>query len=51
VGTFRAELDMKLNFWQIMGVVLLIAGGAWWIYDKNHPKPAPITAPAATQPK
>jgi hypothetical protein len=42
---------MKLNFWQILGVILLIAGAVWWFYDKTHPKPATNTVPVATQPK
>lgn len=27
---------MKLNFWQILGIVLLIGGLAWYVYNKNH---------------
>ena len=47
---------MKLNFWQILGVILLIAGGAWWFYQHNHPKevpviPKPATTAVTTQPK
>jgi hypothetical protein len=45
---------MKLNFWQILGVILLIAGAAWFIYRENQPKsnpPVPTNPPAATQPK
>jgi hypothetical protein len=42
---------MKLNFWQILGVILLIAGAAWWVYDKTHATPASKTVPIATQPK
>lgn len=41
---------MKLNFWQILGVALLIAGAAWWIWDKNRNAPAdknPANIPAA----
>jgi hypothetical protein len=43
--------ELKLNFWQILGVVLLIAGVVWWVYEYNHPKPASVTVPIATQPK
>jgi len=39
---------MKLNFWQILGVVLLIAGAAWWFYEKRNPSPDAKTVPAAT---
>jgi len=43
---------MKLNFWQILGIALLVIGGAWWLYQKNQPAPAPVTptTPAATTP-
>ena len=38
---------MKLNFWQIIGVVLLIVGLSWVIYEQVKPKaPAPPAAPA-----
>jgi hypothetical protein len=43
---------MKLNFWQWLGVVLLVIGGGWYIYDKyikETPKPAP-PAPVAPAP-
>ena len=36
---------MKLNFWQWLGVMLLIVGVAVYIWDKNRVKPA---APAPT---
>jgi hypothetical protein len=36
---------MKLNFWQILGIVLLIAGAAWFIYNKNHGIPNSTTVP------
>ena len=46
---------MKLNFWQILGIILLIAGLCWWIYNKNHATPTttgPVpSTPAATQPR
>ena len=39
---FRCK--MKLNFWQWLGVVLLIVGVAVWICDKNYRnKPATMT--------
>ena len=28
---------MKLNFWQILGVILLVIGVAIWIYEKRQP--------------
>jgi hypothetical protein len=45
---------MKLNFWQWLGVLLLIIGGGLYIYrnyiqSKPDPKPAP-PPPAAVQP-
>jgi hypothetical protein len=43
---------MKLNFWQWLGVVLLIVGVAYYIYDhrdKSTPPAKPVT-PATTQP-
>jgi hypothetical protein len=36
---------MKLNFWQWLGILLLIVGAAWWLYDWSHPKKAPGPAP------
>jgi len=42
---------MKLNFWQWLGVVLLAAGIAWWLYSAHNA--AKQTAPpgnAATTP-
>ena len=44
---------MKLNFWQIVGIVLLVLGLILLIYREmgNDPAPAPSnTAPSATQP-
>jgi hypothetical protein len=41
---------MKLNFWQWLGVILLIVGAAWWYYDnkiKNKPQP-PVAPKNAT---
>ena len=47
----------KLNFWQWLGVVLLIIGIVWWIVredpekDKKKPNPNPAApAPAFSQP-
>ena len=39
---------MKLNFWQWLGVILLIAGAALWVYERRK-APPPTTVPAATQ--
>jgi hypothetical protein len=43
---------MKLNFWQWLGVVLLIIGVAVFIWDKRRtqPEPLPGAAAPATQP-
>ena len=50
---------MKLNFWQWLGVVLLVVGIALWIYRETRPEslppptnlPSPIASqPAGTQP-
>ena len=44
---------MNLNFWQWLGVILLVGGAAFYVYekftdsDKNPARPAP---PASTQP-
>ena len=38
---------MKLNFWQILGVVLLIAGAAWYVYNRNHGIPNATSVPTA----
>jgi hypothetical protein len=47
----------KLNFWQWLGVVLLIIGIVWWIVrddpekEKNKPRPNPAApVPAFSQP-
>ena len=37
---------MKLNFWQILGIVLLIAGLAWYVYNKSHGIPNSTTVPS-----
>ena len=33
---------MKLNFWQILGVALLVIGGVWWVYNHNKPVEEPV---------
>jgi hypothetical protein len=40
---------MKLNFWQMLGVVLLIVGLAWWAYDKSRTRTPAATAPVQTR--
>jgi hypothetical protein len=46
---------MKLNFWQWVGVILLVAGAGWLIFRENKPKPVVppnnTNVPAATQPR
>ena len=42
---------MKLNFWQWLGLILLVIGLAWWLYDKSRPAAtdtgtAPVVQPA-----
>ena len=39
---------MKLNFWKILGIVLLIAGLAWYVYNKNHGIPNASDHPTTT---
>jgi hypothetical protein len=39
---------MKFNFWQILGIVLLIAGLAWYVYNKNHGIPNSTHVPTTT---
>ena len=38
---------MKLNFWQWIGVIVIVAGLAGWIYQKSRPATPsdPATAP------
>ena len=36
---------MKLNFWQWLGLILLVIGLAWWTYDKTRPAKTTDTAP------
>ena len=38
---------MKLNFWQILGLVLVVVALVYIIYDRMKPAPAP--SPASTQ--
>ena len=38
---------MKLNFWQWIGLVLLVIGVAALIYRETRPKPAPAPTPNA----
>jgi len=43
---------MKLNFWQWLGLILLIVGAAWWVYERQASTGTPVpTPPAATQPR
>ena len=42
---------MKLNFWQWLGLILLVIGLALWLYRKNQstttdPGTAPVVQPA-----
>ena len=44
---------MKLNFWQILGVVLLLIGVGLYIYERRAPAPnknAPATQNIGTAP-
>ena len=42
---------MKLNFWQIIGVVLLIVGCSWILYKQfKTPAPAPGPTTPTTHP-
>ena len=44
---------MKLNFWQWLGVILLLIGVAFWIYEKTRPTPtsrAPTSQNIGTAP-
>ncbi len=51
-GQHGSESHMKLNFWQIIGVVLLVGGAGWYIYREMNPapKPNPNPVPAAVTP-
>jgi hypothetical protein len=41
---------MKFNFWQMLGVILLVGGAALLIYrEMNKPSGATATQPAAAQ--
>jgi len=47
------ENPMKLNFWQWLGILLVVVGLIWFIYSKRErttPQPAPADLPAATAP-
>ena len=38
---------MRLNFWQWLGLILLIGAGAFWIYEQQaEQSPAPPTQDA-----
>ena len=39
---------MKLNFWQWLGIVLLIVCGIYFLFVKHAPE-KPVTVPATTQ--
>lgn len=41
---------MKLNFWQWLGVILLIIGAVWWISERPKPATPPATAPITQSP-
>jgi hypothetical protein len=45
---------MKLNFWQWLGLIILVAAGGYWVYDNvvdtNDRRPIAPAAPPATQP-
>jgi hypothetical protein len=41
---------MKLNFWQWLGVILLVIGVAWWIYERRQPANTPAAAPTTLSP-
>jgi hypothetical protein len=42
---------MRLNSWQLLGVVLLIVGLVWILWDRRAPEPQMSEPPAATQPR
>jgi hypothetical protein len=48
------EKPMKLNFWQWLGVVLLVVGLIWLLYARRDREatttPAPGDVPATTAP-
>lgn len=37
---------MKLNFWQWIGLLLLIAGVALWLYERNLEKESNLAPPS-----
>lgn len=40
---------MKLNFWQIIGLILLLCYGAWKVYRHFNPSLPQGSAPTSTQ--
>ena len=46
-GAYREERAMKLNFWQLVGVGLLVVGVGLWIYNKQR-APVPNTSGPTT---
>jgi hypothetical protein len=41
---------MKLNFWQILGLLLILFAGAFLIYERTGVKPADPLVPAMSAP-
>jgi drug/metabolite transporter (DMT)-like permease len=41
---------MKLNFWQWLGVALLILGAALWLYERSGSSPATPSPPTSQTP-
>ena len=41
---------MKLNFWQWLGVILLIVGAALWIYERRKPAAGTPATPTTQLP-
>jgi len=41
---------MKLNFWQWIGLVLLIVGAALWIYERRAEDRDPAQPPSTVPP-
>jgi hypothetical protein len=46
---FIREPFMKFNFWQMLGVALLVIGGGFLIYREMNKTPAPNPNPPASQ--
>lgn len=46
---------MKLNFWQIIGLILILSYGAWTVYSHFNPDlkqgTPPTTSPTVSQAK